>query len=129
MLASSKLQTIILTSRATEAARFYGEVLGLPLKRKSHGGLIYDVGGGDLGVFAVSSTAPSPHTVAGFAVSDLDVVMTGLAERGVHWERFPQFAHDAAGIVITPDQARVGWFRDPDGNLLSIVQYAVEPGG
>jgi catechol 2,3-dioxygenase-like lactoylglutathione lyase family enzyme len=128
MLAASKLQTIVLSSRLAEAEKFYGDVLGLRLKGKSHGALVYDVGGADLRVSPVPSTQPSSHTVLGFAVSDLSAVTTVLSTRGVKWERFPNFPHDAAGVLITPDGAKVAWFRDPDGNLLSIVQYAKTAG-
>jgi catechol 2,3-dioxygenase-like lactoylglutathione lyase family enzyme len=124
MLASSKLQTIVLSSRLAEAEKFYGDVLGLKLKGKSHGALVYDVGGGDLRVSPVPSTEPSPHTVLGFAVADLGAVMNALSMRGVKWERFANFPQDDAGVLLTPDGAKVGWFRDPDGNLLSVVQYA-----
>jgi catechol 2,3-dioxygenase-like lactoylglutathione lyase family enzyme len=124
MLASSKLQTIVLSSRMADAERFYGEVLGLPLKGKSQGALVYDVGGADLRVSPVPSTQPSPHTVLGFAVADLSTVMNTLSMRGVKWERFAHFPQDAAGVLVTPDGSRVVWFRDPDGNLLSVVQYS-----
>ena len=123
MLASSKLQTIVLTSRLAEAERFYSDVLGLPLKGNSDGALVYDVGGGDLRISPVPSTEPSVHTVVGFAVSELRAVVSALGARGVQWERFPGFPLDAAGVVVTPGGAKVAWFRDPDGNLLSIVQY------
>ena len=124
MLASSKLQTIVLSSRLAEAEKFYGDVLGLKLKGKSQGALVYDVGGADLRVSPVPSTQPSAHTVLGFAVSDLGAVMRALSMHGVEWERFAHFPQDAAGVLVTPDGARVAWFKDPDGNLLSIVQYA-----
>ncbi|MDP9091233.1 MAG: VOC family protein [Pseudomonadota bacterium] len=124
MLASSKLQTIIWTSRIDEAEQFYSGVLGLPFKGKSVGALVYEVGGGDLRVSPVPSTLPSVHTVLGFGVSNLSSVVTALNARGINFERFPGFPHDAAGVLVTPDGARVAWFRDPDGNLLSIVQYA-----
>jgi catechol 2,3-dioxygenase-like lactoylglutathione lyase family enzyme len=124
MLASSKLQTIILSSRMAEAEKFYGDVLGLPLKGKSHGALIYDVGGADLRVSPVPTTQPSLHTVLGFAVADLRAVMNALSVRGVEWQRFANVPQDAAGVLVTPDDAKVAWFRDPDGNLLSLVQYS-----
>jgi catechol 2,3-dioxygenase-like lactoylglutathione lyase family enzyme len=124
MLATSKLQTIVLSSRLAEAEKFYGDVLGLKLKGKSHGALVYDVGGADLRVSPVPSTQPSPHTVLGFAVADLSADMNVLSLRGVEWERFANFPQDAAGVLVTPDGAKVAWFRDPDGNLLSVVQYA-----
>jgi len=128
MLASSRLQTIICTARLAEAERFYGEVLGLRVQRRSHGGVIYDVGGSDLLVMPVPSFEPSAHTVVGFAVADLDKVTAALAARNVQWMRIPQLTHDQAGVVMTPWGARVLWFRDPDGNVLSVVQYAVTGG-
>jgi catechol 2,3-dioxygenase-like lactoylglutathione lyase family enzyme len=124
MLASAKLQTIVLSSRLAEAEKFYGDVLGLKLKGKSHGALVYDVGGADLRVSPVPTTQPSPHTVLGFAVADLRAVMNALSMRGVEWQRFANFPQDAAGVLVTPDGAKVVWFRDPDGNLLSLVQYS-----
>jgi catechol 2,3-dioxygenase-like lactoylglutathione lyase family enzyme len=124
MLADSQLQTIVWTSRISQAEKFYTEVLGLPLKAKSHGALVYSVGGGDLRVSPVPSTQSSAHTVLGFAVSDVREVVDALAARGVILERFAAFPHDPQGVLTTPDGAQVAWFRDPDGNLLSIVQYA-----
>lgn len=124
MLASSKLQTIVCTSRLAEAEKFYSGVLGLPLKGTSHGALIYDVGGGDLRVSPVPATQPSAHTVLGFAVCSLTANLEWLTARGVSFERIAGLPLDAAGILTTPDGAQVAWFRDPDGNLLSMVQYA-----
>jgi hypothetical protein len=98
--------------------------LGLPLQGKSHGALIYDVGGSDLRVSPVPATQPPAHTVLGFAVTNLRAVVELLQDRGVSLERFAGFAHDSTGILRTPDGAEVAWFRDPDGNLLSVVQYA-----
>jgi catechol 2,3-dioxygenase-like lactoylglutathione lyase family enzyme len=124
MLGSARLQTIVWTSDKTRAAGFYGGVLGLTLKGESHGALVYDVGGGELRVSPVPTTAPSPHTVLGFAVADAETVASALADKGVTFERFSGFRHDARGIWRAPDGSRVVWLRDPDGNLLSVVQYA-----
>ena len=106
-----------------EAEQFYGEVLGLPLKGRSHGALLYDVGGGDLRVSPVPSTQPSAHTVLGFSVLDVAATVALLARRGVGFERIAGLHHDTNGVLVNPDGAKVAWFRDPDGNLLSIVQY------
>jgi catechol 2,3-dioxygenase-like lactoylglutathione lyase family enzyme len=124
MLGHSRLQTIIWTSRLAEAERFYTLALGLHLRGKSDGALIYDVNGSDLRVSPVPSTLPTAHTVMGFAVDHLDGILGELGKRGVTWEHFPGFPHDERGVVITPDGAKVVWFRDPDGNLLSIVQFS-----
>jgi catechol 2,3-dioxygenase-like lactoylglutathione lyase family enzyme len=125
MLASSRLQTIIRSARIPEAEKFYGAILGLPLKSKSHGALVYQVGGSDLRVSPVPSTQPSAHTVLGFAVPDIGTVIASLRKCGVTLETFAALPHDADGVLTTPEGAKVAWFRDPDGNLLSIVQYAV----
>lgn len=124
MLASSTLQTIVWTSRIPEAEKFYGEVLGLRFKARSHDALVYDVGGSDLRIWSVPSTQPSAHSVLGFAVLDVRTAVESLTERGIRFERIAGFSHDSIGILTTPDGSRVAWFRDPDGNLLSIVQYA-----
>ena len=124
MLGSSKLQAIICTTRVHQAETFYSDILGLPLRTRSLGTLIYDVGGTALRVSPVQSNRPSDHTVLGFAVADIDSIIQSLQERGVRLERFPVFPHDEVGVVRTPDGSRVAWFRDPDGNLLSVVQYS-----
>jgi catechol 2,3-dioxygenase-like lactoylglutathione lyase family enzyme len=86
--------------------------------------LIYDVGGSDLRVSPVPETQPSAHTVVGFAVPNLRAIVELLKQRGVRLERVAGLSHDSAGILTTPEGAKVAWFRDPDGNLLSLVQYA-----
>jgi catechol 2,3-dioxygenase-like lactoylglutathione lyase family enzyme len=123
MLTHSKLQSIIWTSRIQEAETFYRDVLGLTLRTRSDGALVFDVGGGDLRVAPIPSTAPGEHTVMGFAVADVDSVIASLRSRGVVFERFAGFPHAANGTVISPDGAKVAWFRDPDGNILSVVQF------
>jgi catechol 2,3-dioxygenase-like lactoylglutathione lyase family enzyme len=108
----------------TEADQFYGGLLGLPLKGRSHGASVYGVGESELRVSPVPATQPSEHTVLGFAVSDIDKIAAALIGHGVVLERFAGFPHDPRGILTTPEGAKVLWLRDPDGNLLSVVQYA-----
>ncbi len=125
MLSRSCLQSIILTSRMAEARQFYQDVLQLPLRTISDGALVFDVSGSDLRVSPVPSTTPSTHTVIGFTVEDLDATISALEMRGISFERFERLSHNEHGAVVTPDGGRVAWFRDPDGNILSIVQFAV----
>jgi len=126
MLSNSRLQSIIWTSRIVEAETFYRGTLGLTLRAKSDGALVFDVGGGDLRVSPIPSTAPAEHTVLGFAVSDVDSTIAFLRARGVTVERFEGLPHEANGAVVTPGGNRVAWFRDPDGNILSIVEFYSE---
>jgi catechol 2,3-dioxygenase-like lactoylglutathione lyase family enzyme len=123
VLTNSKLQSIIWTSRIAEAETFYRDVLELTLRKKSDGALVFDVGGSDLRVAPIPATTRGEHTVMGFAVGDVDTVIEGLSSRGVVFERFAGFPHAANGTVISPDGAKVAWFRDPDGNILSVVQF------
>jgi len=124
MFALAKLQAILCTSKIQEAEQFYGGILGLTLQARSLGALVYNVGGTPLRVSPVPATRPSEHTVLGFAVPNIASAVAVLRERGVRFERFPGFSHDESGVVCAPDGSRVAWFRDPDGNLLSVVQYS-----
>ncbi len=55
-------------------------------------------------------------------VRDMRLAITALTERGVLFERFPSLEQDDLGIWASPGGARVAWFKDPDGNMLSITQ-------
>ena len=123
MLNTSRLQTIVLTADLARASRFYREVLGLECLETSDGSEVFRLADGTLRLSPVQSTAPTEHTVAGFAVDDVRAVVAWLRDRGVRYERFGWVTHDDDDIVTTPDGARVAWFRDPDGNLLSVVQF------
>ncbi|MEO6081278.1 MAG: VOC family protein [Steroidobacteraceae bacterium] len=123
MLSQARLQTIIATCRLKEAQSFYQDVLQLQLRTTSEGALVFDVGGSDLRVSPVPSTTPSAHTIVGFAVADVVAAISDLKSRGVVFERLNGFPHDDIGTIRTPGGARVAWFRDPDDNLLSIVQF------
>ena len=122
-LADASLQTLVWSSDIARSEEFYTSVLGLPLRGRSHGALVYCVGAGMLRVSPVSSTVPSEHTVFGLEVADVDAAVAGLAAKGVAFERFPGFNQDAAGVWLAPDGTKVAWFRDPDGNLISLVRY------
>jgi catechol 2,3-dioxygenase-like lactoylglutathione lyase family enzyme len=123
MLGSARLQTLVWSSDLARARPFYSDLLGLRFKAEAQGALVYEVGGGDLRVSPTPSTKPSEHTVLGFAVSNIDDIAEAMAARGLQTERFPGFDHDDRGIWRAPDGTKVLWFRDPDGNLLSVVQY------
>lgn len=122
-LADATLQTLIWSSDIARSEEFYSNDLGLPLSGHSHGALVYSVGKGSLRVSPVSSTSPSEHTVLGFEVDDVDREVASLTARGLTFERFPGFSHDSDGVWTAPDGSKVAWFRDPDGNLISLVQY------
>ena len=60
----------------------------------------------------------------GFAVENINFVVDELEGHAVSIERFPNFQHDVRGVWKASDGTKIIWFRDSDGNLLSVVQYA-----
>ena len=123
MLANAKLQTVICTTQPELAEKFYRDTLGLPVIAQRDNALVFDVGGSALCVSPVPVHTASAHTVAGFAVEDLESCLQQLRDKNVTLERFATMPHDDKGIVTTPDGSRVIWIKDPDGNLLSVVQF------
>jgi len=122
MLGDAILQAIIGTARPDAARTFYGETLGLKLIEETQFGLVFAGQIGLLRVAKLAAVIPSSTAVAGFMVADVGKVAADLAAKGVKLERFAFLEQDAAGLWTAPDGSKVGWFRDPDFNLLSISQ-------
>ena len=70
----------------------------------------------------VESHDPLPYTELGWKVLDIAAKVSALRDKGVHCERFPGMAQDELGVWASPSGARVAWFKDPDGNVLSLTQ-------
>jgi predicted enzyme related to lactoylglutathione lyase len=75
-----------------------------------------------LRVTTVDRVDPAPYTVLGWLVGDLDAALHRLDERGVEPVRYDAMEQDAGGIWTSPSGSRIAWFRDPDGNTLSLTQ-------
>lgn len=75
-----------------------------------------------LRVSKVQELTPQPFTVLGWEVPDIAETMGQLHRRGVEFERYAYFFQDEVGIWTAPGGAKVAWFKDPDGNLLSLTQ-------
>lgn len=123
MLATARLQTIVCATDIDRAEGFYRGQLGLPLKARSLAALVFDAGGSDLRIAPVRGFVATERTVVGFAVTDAAATMDALAAAGVDFAPVGGYAFDRHGLITAPDGTRVGWIRDPDGNLISIVQY------
>ncbi|HEY7372131.1 MAG TPA: VOC family protein [Polyangia bacterium] len=70
----------------------------------------------------VEQFTPHPFTALGWEVPDIDAAVAELGRRAVRFERYPGMEQDDRGIWRSPSGARVAWFKDPDGNTLSITQ-------
>lgn len=66
---------------------------------------------------------PAGFTVLGWEVSDIAAIVPELQKKGVHFEKFPGLPQDQLGIWTTPNGDKVAWFKDPDGNILSVSQH------
>ncbi len=124
MLNKSVLEALVGTARADAAKNFYHTTLGLTLESEDQFALVFAMNGGKLRVSKVPTVIPSSYAVLGFRVGDIAAVVAGLAGAGVAMERYPFLTQDGAGIWQAPGGARIAWFRDPDLNLLSVMQPA-----
>ncbi len=122
MLGSKPLVAFIVTTKADRARPFYEDVLGLKFVEDTPFALLFDCHGIQLRVTRVESLTPSPHTVLGWDVGDVSATVQALAAKGVAFERYEGFGQDADGVWSSPDGTKVAWFKDPDGNLLSVSQ-------
>jgi catechol 2,3-dioxygenase-like lactoylglutathione lyase family enzyme len=121
MLGRCAIQAFIATRDADAAKRFYGDVLGLRLVADESFALVFDANGTELRVQKVRELTPHPFTALGWIVSDIAADVRELSARGVTFQRYDFMPQDELGIWTTPG-AQVAWFKDPDGNLLSIAQ-------
>ena len=122
MLRARSFVGFLLITDAARAKRFYGEVLGLPLLDEDDFAIVMDAGGTPLRLSIVAEVPEPSGTSAGWLVEDVNTAARALATAGVTFERFPSMDQDSDGVWRpTPDGAGVAWFRDPDGNRLSLT--------
>ena len=106
------------------ARKFYRDTLGLPLvSEELPFALVFDVKGTMLRVTVVEKLNPPPFTVLGWQVPDITIAAKTLQNAGVTFERYPGMPQDELGIWTSPSGAKVAWFKDPDGNTLSLSQH------
>jgi catechol 2,3-dioxygenase-like lactoylglutathione lyase family enzyme len=122
MLAQSDLVAFLATTDAATAKAFYGDALGLALVLDDGFALMFDAHGTTLRISRVETATIAPYTVLGWHVANAPATVRELAARGVVFERYAGIEQDELGIWTTPDGSQVAWFKDPDGNLLSVTQ-------
>jgi catechol 2,3-dioxygenase-like lactoylglutathione lyase family enzyme len=120
VLAGADLVAFLATTDQDRAEAFFSGTLGLELAERGPVQLVYRVGPTTLRVVSVSSFAPQSFTVAGWRVPDVDATASVLISAGVELLRYDSFEQDDLGIWTAPSGARVAWFKDPDGNVLSV---------
>lgn len=124
MLASSDVIVFLATADASRARAFYESMLGLRLVADETFALVFDANGVMVRIAKVAALTPATHAVLGWSVADIVAAVAALGARGVTFERFPGLTQDPLGIWSSPDGAQVAWFKDPDGNVLSVTQFS-----
>jgi len=124
MLNSASLVAFVATAQAESAKRFYESVLGLVLLEDTPFALVFNSYGTTLRVQKVQQVSPALHTALGWAVADIQSTVRALAAKGVSFQRYDGLSQDALGVWQSPSGAKVAWFRDPDGNTLSVTESA-----
>lgn len=125
MAVLTKMVGFVMTTNPEAARRFYSDVLGFRLTNDDDFALVFDANGTMLRVGKAQQFTPAQGTVLGWQVDDIDAAVRELAGRGVHFEQFglPFLQQDESGVWTAPSGDQVAWFKDPDGNVLSISRH------
>ena len=123
MLAFSKIIAFVPTKDAKKARAFYEGLLGLRFVSEDQFALVMDAKGIMVRVALVPEFQPQQFTIVGWEGSDIKREVTSLQGRGVRFEKYGMKGQDEQGIWSSPSGAKVAWFKDPDGNVLSLTQF------
>lgn len=119
----SKLIGFAITTKPEKAKTFYTKVLGFRFVKDDGYALVFDAHGTILRVSKLKQFTPAQFTVLGWEVEDIEAAVAELVGRDVVFERYPGMPQDKNAICTFSGEARVAWFKDPDGNVLSLSQH------
>ena len=125
ILGGSAVVAFASTTDSSKARGFYEGVLGLRLVADEKPfALVFDANGTMLRVSAVHELKAQPFTILGWQVADIEGTVDRLTAAGVEFNRYEGMNDgDPRGIWNAPGGARVAWFKDPDGNVLSLTEF------
>jgi catechol 2,3-dioxygenase-like lactoylglutathione lyase family enzyme len=113
---------VVTTADLPRALGFYRDLLGLAVLSTDEFGCFLEAGGTEVRLSVVATVQHTQATVLGWRVPDIGAAVAWLAGSGVAVEQVPGIGQDAHGIWTGPDGSRLAWFRDPDDNLLSLLE-------
>jgi catechol 2,3-dioxygenase-like lactoylglutathione lyase family enzyme len=123
MLGSTDIVAFVPTKDSTKARAFYEGVLGLRFVNDDGFAMVLDANGIMIRVAKVKDFTPAQFTILGWQVTDIEKVLKELQRKGVHFEIFGFLKQDELGIWTAPTGDKVAWFKDPDGNTLSVSEH------
>ena len=123
-LSTDKIIAFVSIVDVNQARSFYRDKLGLRLlSEELPFALVFDANGIMLRLAIAKDALPSRGTVLGWQVPDIAAAVKDLEQAGIHFERYQFLSQDESGIWTTPTGSKVAWFKDPDGNVLSISEH------
>lgn len=123
-LGNHKIVAFVTIVDVERAKQFYRDTLGLTLVREEPPfALVFDANGIMLRLGMGKERAPVAGTVLGWQVPDVAAAVEELEQAGVSFERYDFLKQDEQGIWTAPGGAKVAWFKDPDGNILSVSEH------
>jgi catechol 2,3-dioxygenase-like lactoylglutathione lyase family enzyme len=122
MLGSMKIVAFVPIKDSEKARSFYEGVLGLRFVKDDGFALVFEANGIMVRAAQMKDFTPAQFTVLGWQVYEIENVVRDLQKKGVHFEIFGFFQQDELGIWTAPTGDKVAWFKDPDGNILSVSQ-------
>jgi catechol 2,3-dioxygenase-like lactoylglutathione lyase family enzyme len=121
MLADSKAFSGFATDDIEKARQFYEGTLGLKVSGNGDLLTLHLAGDRDTIIYPKPDFTPASYTILNFPVSDIDEAVDELTRRGVRFERYEDFEQDEKGIFRGADGPPIAWFKDPAGNILSVI--------
>ena len=122
MLENAKAFSGFAVDDIDRAQQFYGGTLGLRTSESQGLLTLHLPGDRDTLVYPKDDHTPATYTILNFAVDDVEAAVDELGERGVRFERYQGFDQDEKGISREPGAPPIAWFKDPAGNILSILE-------
>lgn len=123
MLNTAQIIAFVPIRDSKRSRSFYEGILGLSFVSDDPFALAMNSNGVMVRLAKGANFTPAGFTVLGWEVTDIANAVTTLTEKGVNFERFPGMDQDELGIWAAPGGAKVAWFKDPDGNILSVSQH------
>ena len=123
MLGSTNIVAFVSITDTDKARAFYEGVLGLRFVKDDGFALVFDANGIMVRAAKMKEVTPAQFTVLGWQVKDIAAVVGAMRDHGVHFEVFGFFKQDELGIWTAPTGDKVAWFKDPDGNILSVSEH------
>ncbi|HET6176719.1 MAG TPA: VOC family protein [Candidatus Sulfotelmatobacter sp.] len=123
MLDAINIVAFVPTKDSDKARAFYEGVLGLRFVKDDGFAMVLDANGIMIRVAKMKDFTPAQFTILGWQVTNIEKLVAGLRDKGVHFEIFGFFKQDELGIWTAPTGDKVAWFKDPDGNILSVSEH------